>query len=83
MIRFSIIPIRREYVKGYVFLTFARNLSNKYGKKLLHTATKTGLDIEKISSKKVVLKTAEETIELEGDSITGKLVKPKPIPNEK
>ena len=28
---YSIEPIERRYVKGYVFLSFARNLNNKYG----------------------------------------------------
>ena len=42
MTRFSIEP--RKYVKEYVFLLFTRNLSNKYGKKLLDIATKTGLE---------------------------------------
>ena len=83
MICSSIIPIRGEYVKGYVFITFARNFWNKYGKKLLHTATKTELDAQKISSKDTVHKTAEATVELEGDNITEKLVKQKPLPNKK
>ena len=33
MTRYSIEPITRKYVKGYLFLSFARNLSDKYGKK--------------------------------------------------
>ena len=37
----------RKYVKGYRFLSFARNLFDKYGKKLLDTATKTGADAGK------------------------------------
>ena len=44
MTRYSIKPSARKYVKGYSFLSFPRNISNKYGKKLLNTATKTGLD---------------------------------------
>ena len=36
-----------KYITGYKYLSFARNLPNKYGKKLLDTATKTGLDTAK------------------------------------
>ena len=32
MTRYSIEPRTREYVKGYGFLSFTRNLPNKYGK---------------------------------------------------
>ena len=42
----------KKYVKGYEFLALAINLSNKYGKKLFDTATKTGLDDAKTASKK-------------------------------
>ena len=45
--------------KGYGFLSFARNLSNKYGKQLMDTATKAGLDALKTASEKVIHKTAE------------------------
>ena len=31
----------RKYVKGYVFLSFARKFAGKYGKKLMDTATTT------------------------------------------
>ena len=34
------IPKTRNYVKGYGFLLFARNLSNKYDKQLMDTAAK-------------------------------------------
>ena len=32
--------LERRYVKGYGFLSFARNFRNKYGKKLMNTANK-------------------------------------------
>ena len=51
------------------FLSFARNFGNKYGKKLMDTAAKTGIDAAKIVSKRVVLKTAEAT----GDFIRNKI----------
>ena len=40
MTRHSIEPRTRKYIKGYKFLSFARNLSNKYEKQLLDTAKK-------------------------------------------
>ena len=33
--RYSIEPRDRVYVKGYEFMSFARRMSNKYGKNLL------------------------------------------------
>ena len=61
MTRYSIEPRTRKYVKGYGFLLFARNLSSKYRKQLLDTATKTGINALKSASKKVVHKVAEAT----------------------
>ena len=44
----------RKCVKGYCFLSFAKMIGNKYGKKLMDTATKTGMDAAKATSKRVV-----------------------------
>ena len=41
----------RKYVKGYGFLSFARKCGKKYGKKLMDTATKTGIDAAKLRLK--------------------------------
>ena len=41
----------RKYVKGYGFLSFARKCGKKYGKKLMDTATKTGIDAAKFRLK--------------------------------
>ena len=49
--RYSAQPKFRKYVKGYGFLSFARKFSNKYGKKLMDTATKTGVDAAKLLQK--------------------------------
>ena len=35
--QYSVEPRTRIYVKGYGFLSFARNFSNKYSKQLLNT----------------------------------------------
>ena len=45
--RFSTEPKFRKYVKGYDFLSLARKFGDKYGKKLIDTATKTGIDTAK------------------------------------
>ena len=61
--RYSIEPRDRIYVKGYEFLSFAKNmgkiLSNKYGQKLLDSAKKSTTDALKTASKRSVQKTAE------------------------
>ena len=54
--RYSIEPRDRIYVKGYGFLSFAKNmgksLSNKYSQKLLDSAKKPTTDAIKTASKK-------------------------------
>ena len=70
MMRYSTEPRFRKYVKGYGFLSFAKKFGNKYGKKLMDTATKTGMDAAKIASKRVVQKTAEAAGDLIGNKIT-------------
>ena len=69
--RYSTEP--RIYVKGYGFLSFAKNigkiLSNKYGQKLLDSAKKSTTDTIQTVSKRVIQKTAEAT----GDLICNKI----------
>ena len=67
--RYSLEPKYRKYVQGYGFLSFARKFGDTYGKKLMDTATKRGLDAAKIASKGVVQKTAEATRDLIGNKI--------------
>ena len=70
--RYSTEPKYRKHVKGYAFLSFARKLDNKYGKKLMVTATKTGIVAAK-TSKRDVEKTAEVTGGLVGNKTTEKI----------
>ena len=63
----------RKCVKGYCFLSFAKMIGNKYGKKLMDTATKTGMDAAKFVSKRVVQKTAKATGDLIGNKIADKI----------
>ena len=71
--RCSTKPNYRKYIKGYSFLSFARRFDDKYGKKLLDTATKTEIDAAKTASKQVVQKTAEATGDLIGNKIPHKI----------
>ena len=79
MRRYSIEPKTRKYVKSYGFLSFARNLSNKYGKKLLDTGINT--------SKKLIHKATEAVSEFIRNKIADavaksydyKIVKTKPV----
>ena len=48
--RYSTKPRKIEFVEGYVFLSFAIKFGGKYGKKLIDTATKTGIDAAKTAS---------------------------------
>ena len=57
--RYSLEPKYGKYVQGYGFLSFAREFGDKYGKKLMDTATKTGIAAAKTASKRVVQKAAE------------------------
>ena len=71
--RYSTEPRFRKYVKGYGFLSFARKFGDKYGKKLMDTTTKTGIDAAKTAFKRVVQKTVEATGDLIGNKIAGKI----------
>ena len=81
--RYSIEP-RDIYVKGYGFLSFAKNmgihatkvaknLSNKYSQKLLDSAKKSTTDAIKTASRRAIQKTAEATGDLIGNKIDDKI----------
>ena len=75
--RYSIEPRDRIYVKGYEFLSFAKNmgkrLSNKYAQKPLDSAKKSTADAIKTASKRAIQKTAEATGDLIGNKIADKI----------
>ena len=70
---YSTEPKYRKYVKCYGFLLFARKFGDKYGKKLMDTATKIGIDASKTASKRLVQKTAETRGDLIGNKIVNKI----------
>ena len=68
--RYSIEPRERRHIKGYGFLSFARNIGthtakvaknmrNKYSQKLVDTAKKSATDGIKTASKGAIQETAE------------------------
>ena len=82
--RYSIETRERRYVKGYGFLSFAKNmgtratrvaknLNNKYGQKLLATVKKSATDELKIAGKIAIQKTAEASGDLVGNFIADKI----------
>ena len=75
--RYSIEPRDRIYVKGYGFLSFAKNmgkiLSNKYGQKRLGGTKKSTTDAIKTASKRAIQKTAEANGDFIGYKIADKI----------
>ena len=75
--RYSIEPRDRIYVKGYGFLSFAKNigknLSNKYSQKIIDTAKKSTTDAIKTASKRAIQKTVEATGDLIGNKNADKI----------
>ena len=74
----------RRYVKGYGFLSFARNLgthatkvaknlNNKYGQKLADSSKKSATDALKIAGKRAIQKAAEATGDFVGNAIANKI----------
>ena len=69
-IRYWVEPRDRIYVKGYGFLSFAKNmrksLSNKYGQKRIDSAKRSTADAIKTATKRAIQKRAEATGDLIG-----------------
>ena len=88
--RYSLEPHYRRYVQGQGFMSFARNIGNKYGKKIFDVSKSTkkkyckkildnslsaGKDFAKIAAKKVLTKSAEATGDLIGNKIPDRITK--------
>ena len=75
--RYSFEPRDRIYVKGYGFLSFAKNvgktLSNKFGQKLLDSVKKSTADAIKTASKRAIKKVAGSTGDLIGNKIADEI----------
>ena len=76
--RYSIEPRDRIYVKGYGFLSFAKNigknLNNKYSQKIIDTAKKSTTDAIKTALKRAIQKTAEAIGDLIGNKVADKII---------
>ena len=66
-------PRDRIYVKGYGFLSFAKNMGKRLHDKLLDSAKKSTTDAIKTASKRATQKTAEATGDLLGNKIADKI----------
>ena len=67
--RYSIEPRERRYVKGYGFMSFARNFNDKYSKSL----TDLSKIFAKTAGKKILKETAKATEDLIGNKIADKI----------
>ena len=89
-LRYSLEPHYRRYVQGQGFMSFARNIGNKYGKKIfdvrksmkkkygkriLDNSLSAGKDFAKIAGKKVLTKSAEATGDLIDNKIADRITK--------
>ena len=71
--RCSIEPGERRYVKGYGFMSFARNFSDKYSKSLMDKGIDLSKTFAKTSGKKILKETAKATGDLIGNKIADKI----------
>ena len=75
--RYSSEPKDKIYLKRFGFLSFAenmgKNLSKKYGQKLLDSTKKSTTDVIKIASKSAIQKITAATGDLIGNKITDKI----------
>ena len=67
--RYSIEPRERRYVKGYGFMSFARNFNDKYSKSLMDVSKA----FAKTAGKKILKETAKATGDLIGNNIADKI----------
>ena len=86
--RYSLEPSHRRYVQGQRFMFFAKNIGNKYGRKIfdksMDVSKKYGNklldnsiseDFAKIASKKVLTKSAEATEDMIGNKVADRITK--------
>ena len=73
--RYSLEPSYRRYVQEQGFMSFAKNIGNKYGRKILDKSMDVGTDFAKIAGKKVLTKSAEATGDLNGNNIADRITK--------
>ena len=67
--RYSIEPRERRYVKGYSFMSFARNFNDKYSKSLMNLSK----TFAKTADKKILKETVKATGDFIGTKIADKI----------
>ena len=67
--RYSVEPRERRYAKGYGFMSFARNFSDKYSKSLMDLSK----TFAKTAGKKILKETAKAIGDLIGNKIADKI----------
>ena len=71
--RYSIEPRERRFVKGYDFMSFARNFSDTYSKSLMDQGIDVSKKFAKTGGKKILKETAKATGDLTGNKIADKI----------
>ena len=71
--RYSIEPRERRYVKGYGFMSFARNFSDKCSKSLMDKGIDLSKTFAKTAGQKILKETAKATGDLIGNKIADKI----------
>ena len=70
---YSIEPRKRRFVKGYGFLSLARNFSDKYSQSLKDKGIDVSKKFAKTAGKKILKETAKATGDLIGNKIADKI----------
>ena len=78
---YSIEPKKRIYVKGFGFMSFARNFSDKYSKSLIDKGIDVSKTFAKTAGKRIFEESAKATGDLIGNKIADKITA-KPIKND-
>ena len=74
--RYSLEPHYRRYVQGQGFMSFARNIGNKYGKKIFDKSLDIGKSMKKKYGKKILdnsLSAGKDFAKIAGDLIGNKI----------
>ena len=71
--RYSIELKKRIYVKGYGFMSFARNFSDKYSKSLIDKGIDVSKTFAKTAGKRILKESARATGDLTGNKIADKI----------
>ena len=73
--RYSLEPHYRKYVQGQGFVSFARNIGNKYGKKIFDKGLDVGKSMKKTYGKKILdnsLSTGKDFAKIAGKKVPTK-----------